>query len=71
MYCTISLVTDMIKGEKTKKIYEIIEKTERPLSLKELRTLTNLNYNTIRGTVNRLVKQGLIKRVNKGVYGKT
>lgn len=57
-----------IKGRKTKKIYEVIKRGGKPISIKEIRDSTDINYNTIRGALQRLAKQGLIKRVDKGLY---
>jgi predicted transcriptional regulator of viral defense system len=59
-----------LRGEKTKEVYEIIKRSNKPVSLTELKASSNVNYNTIRGAVHRLVKRGLIKRVGKGVYSK-
>jgi len=57
-----------LKGRKTKEVFEVIKNVGKSVSIKEIRTLTNVNYNTIRGAVQRLAKQGLIKRVDRGVY---
>jgi len=56
-----------VRGEKKRKIYEIIKKAET-IPLKEIRASTNINYNTIRSAVISLTNQGLIERINKGVY---
>lgn len=56
-----------IRGEKRREIFEIIKKAKR-ISLKEIKALTNINYNTIRSAVIGLTKAGLIKRVDRGVY---
>lgn len=60
----------MVRGEKTEKVYETIKKADEPVSIGEIRSSTDVNYNTIRGAVQRLTKQGLIERVEKGVYQK-
>lgn len=57
-----------MRGSKTKEVFEVIKNVGKPVSIKEIRTSTDVNYNTIRGAVQRLVKQGLIKRVDRGVY---
>lgn len=56
------------RGRITKEIYEIIKRAKKPVSIQDIRESTNINYNTIRGTVQRLAKQGLIKRVSRGIY---
>jgi predicted transcriptional regulator of viral defense system len=56
-----------IRGKKRKEIYEIIKKA-KTISLNEIRTLTTINYNTIRSAVINLTKAGLIQRVERGVY---
>jgi len=56
-----------IRGERRRKIYEIIKKKKK-VSLKELRASTKINYNTIRSAVITLTKNGLIERIEKGVY---
>ena len=50
-----------------KKIHELIKKRET-ISLQEIQASTNINYNTIRSAVIRLKNEGLIERVDKGVY---
>jgi len=57
-----------LKGKETRKVLEVLKGAGKPLSVKEIRKLTDVNYNTIRGTLQRLVKMKLIKRVNRGVY---
>lgn len=57
-----------LRGEKIKEVYETIKKAEKPIHIKEIGASTNINYNTIRGIVQRLVKIGLIKRVGRGLY---
>lgn len=56
-----------LRGKKRKEIYEIIKKA-KIISLREIRTLTRINYNTIRSSVISLTKAGLIKRIKRGVY---
>jgi DeoR/GlpR family transcriptional regulator of sugar metabolism len=56
-----------IRGEKRKKVYEIIQKKGK-VSLKEIRALGDINYNTIRSAVIGLTKAGLIERVGRGIY---
>jgi predicted transcriptional regulator len=57
-----------LRGEKIKEVYETIKKAEKPIHIKEIVASTNINYNTIRGVVQKLVKIGLIKRVGRGLY---
>jgi len=47
-------------------ILEVLKKEKRPLTPKEIRKLTNLNYNTIRGRLQDLKKAGLVVRTEKG-----
>ena len=61
------LKEERIKGEKTKKIYDSI-KSMGSISLKEITKKTGVNYNTVRGAVQKLQKMGLIKRVSRGLY---
>jgi len=56
------------EGTKTKQIFDTIKEAKKPISINEIRSSTGINYNTVRGAINRLIKQGLIKRVKKGVY---
>ena len=56
-----------IRGDKRKKIHEIIKKKGR-ISLKEIRASTDMNYNTIRSSVIGLTNAGLISRIERGVY---
>jgi len=58
---------EKIKGERTKKVYDSI-KSAGSISLKEITKKTGVNYNTVRGAVQKLQKMGLIKRVGKGLY---
>jgi predicted transcriptional regulator of viral defense system len=58
-----------LRGSKTKEVFEAIKKAGRPVSLNEIKASTQVNYNTIRSAVQRLAKQGLIKRIGRGIYG--
>jgi len=60
-------MSEKIRGEKRKKILEIIKKSKM-ISLQEIKKSTNINYNTIRSTVISLTKAGIIERVERGVY---
>ncbi len=51
----------------TAKILEALKKKDK-LTPKEISQLTGLNYNTVRGALNRLLKKGQVKRVERGVY---
>lgn len=55
------------RGKNKKEIYEIIKKA-KTISLKEIRTSTTMNYNTVRSSVIKLTNAGFIKRVRRGVY---
>ena len=50
-----------------KKIYELIKK-RGTMSLEEIQSSTDINYNTTRSAVITLTNKGLIERVGKGVY---
>lgn len=56
------------RGMKTKRIYNTIREANKPVSIKEIVEKTGINYNTVRGVVQRLSKQGLIRRLSKGIY---
>lgn len=58
----------MMSKEKTAKeiIIETLKKANRPLTASEIRNLTGLNYNTIRGRLQELKKQGIVKNVEGG-----
>jgi len=58
---------EIVRGEKRKQIHKILMKKKK-VSLKELRHSTKINYNTIRSTVISLTRNGLIERVERGVY---
>jgi DeoR/GlpR family transcriptional regulator of sugar metabolism len=60
-------VSKKIRGEKRKKILEMIRNSQT-ISLQDIKKSTNINYNTIRSTVASLIKAGLIERVERGVY---
>lgn len=47
-------------------VLETLKKEKRPLTPKEIQKLTNLNYNTIRGRLQDLKKEGLIVRTENG-----
>jgi len=57
-----------LRGDKTKKVYDSI-KSKGSMTLKEISERTGVNYNTVRGAVQRLQKRGLIMRVGRGLYG--
>lgn len=59
--------TRELKGSR-KKVYEIIAKREGIISITEIRGLTKVKYNTLRGAIISLTKLGLIKRVGRGQY---
>jgi len=50
-----------------RKIYELIKKKET-ISIPEIQASTDINYNTIRSAVIRLRNEGLIERMDRGVY---
>ncbi|MEM4444992.1 MAG: winged helix-turn-helix transcriptional regulator [Thermofilum sp.] len=56
------------RGAKTKKVYDAVKRAKRPISIKEIVERTNVNPNTVRGAVQRLLKRGLIKRFDRGIY---
>jgi len=56
-----------LRGQNRKQVYEIIKKAKE-ISLKEIKSSTNVNYNTIRSAVVDLTKSGLIERIGRGVY---
>ena len=55
------------RGVRRKKIYELIKKRET-MSLEQIRSLTDVNYNTIRSSVIKLTNEGFIERVGRGIY---
>lgn len=57
-----------VRGVKTKKVYDAVKGAKRPVSIKEIVERTDVNPNTVRGTIQRLLKQGLIKRFDRGIY---
>jgi len=57
-----------MRGQKRKEVFEIIKKAKKEISLEEIKSSTNINYNTIRSSVIGLTKSGLIERIKRGVY---
>jgi len=57
----------MVRPPCQKEVYKIIKKAGT-ISLKEIRSSTDMNYNSVRGAVIRLTNDGLIERVGYGVY---
>jgi len=57
-----------MRGSETKKVLDAIKRAGKPVSLAEMRASIDMNYNTMRGAVQRLLELGLIRRVDKGVY---
>lgn len=60
-------MSEEIQGEKIGEVYETIKKAGR-ITLREIAASTDINYNTLRSSVIRLTKLGLVKRVERGVY---
>ncbi len=60
------------KKSKTAKeiVLETLRKAKKPLTPKEIQKLTGLNYNTIRGRLQDLKKEGLVVRTEKGWVAK-
>lgn len=58
----------LMKMPKSKYIILRVLKKYGPLTPKMISEKTNINYNTVRGVLHRMVKEGLIKRKSKGVY---
>jgi len=48
-------------------IIQVLKK-HGPLTPKAISEKTEINYNTVRGLVQRMVKKGLLRRRNRGVY---
>lgn len=48
-------------------IYEIIKKSKK-ISINEIKNSTKINYNTIRSALIKLTKDGLIERIDRGIY---
>jgi len=67
MFLWVIRMGKKIRGEKRKKILEIIKKSKM-ISLQEIKKSTDINYNTIRSAVINLTKAGLIERVERGLY---
>lgn len=59
--------TRKLKGSR-KKVYEIMTTRKGIMSITEIRGLTRMKYNTLRGAFIALTKLGLIKRVGRGQY---
>jgi DeoR/GlpR family transcriptional regulator of sugar metabolism len=51
----------------TEKVMSVL-RSKGKASPKEISQSTGLNYNTVRGALNRLLKKGLVKRLERGVY---
>ena len=47
-------------------IFKALKSAKKPLTVKEIQKLTGLKYNTIRGRLYELKKEGLVKRVKEG-----
>ncbi len=56
------------RGKQTEKVFNVIKEAGKPISLRDIRVSIDVNYNTIRSTVQRLSKLGLIERVDRGIY---
>ncbi len=48
-----------------------LEESSRPLRVTEISSMTGVNYNTVRGVLYRLMKEGLITRYMGGYLLKT
>jgi len=61
-------VLDMSMERKTTKeiVLDVLKREKRPLTPKEIQSLTNLNYNTIRGRLQDLKKANLVVRTEAG-----
>jgi len=59
-------MTRLLYGQK-KRIYDEVRKAGK-VTIAELKDLTEINYNTIRGALVALTNAGMIERVAKGVY---
>ena len=57
----------MRRGEITKKILEYL-KSGVEASPKKIAEETGLNYNTVRGALQRLARKGLVKKCGRGIY---
>jgi predicted transcriptional regulator len=62
----------MTAGKKTAKeiVLETLRKHKKPMTPKQIQALTKLNYNTIRGRLQDLKKEGLIVRTDEGWIAK-
>ncbi|WFO75255.1 helix-turn-helix domain-containing protein [Desulfurococcaceae archaeon MEX13E-LK6-19] len=47
-------------------VLEVLKKEKRPLTPKEIQKITGLNYNTIRGRLQDLKREGLAVRTESG-----
>lgn len=54
-------------GRQTGKVYCIVTERKK-VTIEELRKLTDVNYNSIRSSLIRLISLGLIERVDRGTY---
>ena len=48
------------------KVLVALEESSRPLRVTEISSMTGVNYNTVRGVLYRLMKEGLITRYMGG-----
>lgn len=55
-------------GKVRKKVYDIFKKGKGVMSIGEIRGLTKIKYNTLRGALIALTGLGLIERVGRGQY---
>lgn len=53
------------------KVLMALEESSRPLRVTEISSVTGVNYNTVRGVLYRLMKEGLITRYMGGYLLKT
>ncbi|MEB3756651.1 MAG: helix-turn-helix domain-containing protein [Desulfurococcales archaeon] len=44
------------------KVLNVLEKADKPLRVTDISKLSGVNYNTVRGVLYRLMKEGLITR---------
>jgi len=47
-------------------ILQVLEKSDKPLTVKEISQKTGIKYNTVRGCLQRLRREGLVKNVGQG-----
>lgn len=55
------------KGTITYEVYELFE-DKKKMSIEEVRSSIQANYNTVRSALIRLTNLGLVKRVGRGKY---